>query len=258
MSSNLRIVLISLAGSARRDRASENLNALSIPWTFFDALREPAPGLPQYDIFRALRFWGRGLSKSEIGCAASHMSVMADSAKLPMGSWTLVVEDDVLLDPDFNYGALVSLCEAANIGYLRLFARHLAPSRHVTRLGHRELIRFERAPMGTQAYLISSSAARGFIDGVRTIDRPIDWEMDRFWANGLLNYALFPFPCFELALQSSIRKAPDQPGEPTMFDRIAWFAWKSKEYIRRWLKNIYLRQNDTRIRRLFANSPIKF
>jgi GR25 family glycosyltransferase involved in LPS biosynthesis len=258
MNCDLSIVVISLADSVRRNRVSGNLNSLRIPWTFFDALREPAANLPQYSVAGALRFWGRGLSRSEIGCAASHMNVIADIAKLQGGSWTLVLEDDVILDPDFDYRALVSVCEIAGIGYLRLHARHLARSKHVTWLGHRELIRFERAPMGTQAYLISSSGARGFIDEVRTIDRPIDWEMDRFWANGLCNYALFPFPCFELALPSSIRNASDMPEEPTIFDRIAWFAWKSKEYIRRFFKNIYLRQRDRRIRRLFANGEIKF
>src|SRR5471030_986932 len=102
--------------------------------------------------------------------------------------------------------------------------------------------------MGTQAYLISATAAQGFINGVRILNRPIDWEMDRFWAAGLNIYALFPFPCFELALPSSIAKAPESTKEPRVFDRIVWFTRKSKEYIRRVFMNIYLRQRDKRIR----------
>ncbi|MFK4505571.1 glycosyltransferase family 25 protein [Bradyrhizobium daqingense] len=104
MGSPLRIVAISLAGSVRRERASANLESLEIPWTFFDALRVPAKGLPQYDEALAIRLWGRGLSRAEIGCAASHMSVMAQVAASDAdNSWTLVIEDDVILDAGFSF-----------------------------------------------------------------------------------------------------------------------------------------------------------
>ncbi|MGV7219706.1 glycosyltransferase family 25 protein [Bradyrhizobium sp. UFLA05-112] len=253
MGSNLRIMAISLAGSHRRQRATENLDALDIPWSFFDALRVPAQGLPQYDEALAIRFWGRGLSRAEIGCAASHMSIMAQLAESDSeDSWTLVMEDDVVLDAGFGFRSLPDICKAAEIGYLRLYGRHMAQCKHVAWLDQRELVRFERAPMGTQAYLISSRAARRFIDSVTTIHRPVDWEMDRFWANGLYNYALFPFPCLELTMTSSIAKAADSVREPTAIDRAAWFAWKSKEYVLRLSENIRLRQSDKRIRSRLA------
>jgi GR25 family glycosyltransferase involved in LPS biosynthesis len=253
MGSHFSIVVISLAGSVRRERASADLNLLDVPWTFFDALRVPAEGLPQYDEAQAIRFWGRGLSKAEIGCAASHMSVMAKLASSGTDdSWMLVVEDDVVLDARFDFRSLLDVCKAADIGYLRLYARHMAPCKHVAWLDQRELIRFERAPMGTQAYLVSCRAARGFIDSVTTISRPVDWEMDRFWANGLYNYALFPFPCLELTLPSSIAKAAESVRAPTLIDRAAWFAWKSKEYALRLSENVRLRQSDGRIRARLA------
>jgi GR25 family glycosyltransferase involved in LPS biosynthesis len=253
MGSNLSIVAISLAGSHRRERASANLNSLDVPWTFFDALRVPAKGFPQYDEALAVRFWGRGLSRAEIGCAASHMSVMTKLAASDTDdAWTLVVEDDVVLDAGFSFRSLPDICKVAEIGYLRLYGRHMAPCKHVAWLDQRELVRFERAPMGTQAYLISSRAARRFIDSVTTINRPVDWEMDRFWANGLYNYALFPFPCLELTMTSSIAKAADSVRAPTAIDRAARFAWKSKEYVLRLSENIRLRQSDKRIRARLA------
>lgn len=253
MGSNLRIVAISLVGSQRRERASANLDALNIPWSFLDALRVPAKGLPQYDEASAVRFWGRGLSKAEIGCAASHMRVMAQLAASDADdSWTLVVEDDVVLDAGFSFRSLPGICKAAEIGYLRLYGRHMAPCKHVAWLDQRELVRFKRAPMGTQAYLVSNRAARRFIDSVTTINRPVDWEMDRFWANGLYNYALFPFPCIELTMPSSIAKAADSACAPTAIDRTAWFAWKSKEYVLRLSENIRLRRSDRRIRARLA------
>ena len=167
----------------------------------------------------------------------------------------------MVLDTGFDYRSLVRVCETAGIAYLRLYARHLAAHRHVAWLDQRELVRFERAPMGTQAYLISSRGARRFIDSVATINRPVDWEMDRFWANGLYNYALFPFPCLELTLPSSIAKAAESVRAPTMIDKAAWFAWKSKEYALRLSENVRLRQSDRRIRARLAgitalHSPI--
>jgi GR25 family glycosyltransferase involved in LPS biosynthesis len=253
MSTNLKIAVISLAGSPRRARASANLDLLDIPWTFFDALCAPLNGFPQYDEALAIRRWGRGLSRTEIGCAASHMGIMAQLAASDADdAWTLVVEDDVVLDLGFSFRSLPDICEVAGIGYLRLYGRHMAPCRHVAWLDQRELVRFERAPMGTQAYLISTGAARRFIDSVTAIHRPIDWEMDRFWANGLYNYALFPFPCLELTTKSSIAKVADAACEPNSVDRAAWFAWKSKEYLLRLSENIRLRQSDRRIRARLA------
>ena len=256
MNHSLSIIVISLAGSGRRDRISSNLEALNVPWSFFDALRKPAAELPQYSEAESIRFLGRGLSKGEIGCAASHMKVLATLATSQRNSWALVVEDDVLLDTGFDYRSLVEICETAGIGYLRLYARHSAQSRHVVWLGQRELIRFKYAPMGTQAYLISSTAARRFIDSVQTICRPVDWEMDRFWANGLHNYALFPFPCFELTLELSIAKAAELTCAPTMIDKIRWFIWKSSEYVRRWRKNTQLRRFDKHIENRLAGRHI--
>jgi GR25 family glycosyltransferase involved in LPS biosynthesis len=258
MESALSLVVISFPDSARRDRIRANLEPLSIPWEFFDARREPRDDQPHYNSTESVRFWGRGLSKSEIGCAASHLDILMELAKSRHEKWLLVIEDDVALDPSFDYKALVHLCKTSSIGYLRLYARHVARSRHIVWLGQRELIRFKKAPMGTQAYLISSQQARSFVQTVRTISRPIDWEMDRFWANGLYNYALFPFPCLELGSGSSVRKQPELDTRPSAYDRIVWFFWKSKEALRRLLMNIYLRRQDAVVRKASKQGKFEF
>jgi len=252
------LVVISFPDSARRERIRANLESLSIPWRFFDARREPRDHLPCYDNTESVRFWGRGLSKSEIGCAASHLDILTELAKSQQEKWLLVIEDDVALDPGFDYRTLVELCKRIGIGYLRLYARHLARSRHVTWLGQRELIRFKKAPMGTQAYLISNQNARSFVEVVRRISRPIDWEMDRLWAIGLYNYALFPFPCLELTSGSSVKKQGELGSGPSVYDRVVWFFWKSKEAIRRFLANLYLRYWDAEVRRTFKAKPLEF
>jgi GR25 family glycosyltransferase involved in LPS biosynthesis len=257
MNSDMNVTVISFPDSPRRERVSANLNALGLPWRYFDALREAPPHLPQYDEAQSVRFWGRTLSQGEIGCAASHLAVLSELAAAREETWTLVLEDDVALDAGFHFKALLALCKTGRIGFLRLYARHLPALRNVTWLGQRELIRFERAPMGTQAYLISSSSARSFVNSVKAISRPIDWEMDRFWHNGLANYALFPFPCIELTTGSSINKQAESNRNPALADSIAWFVWKSKEALRRLLANLQLRHQDKTIRKAFEQHPLE-
>ncbi len=258
MESELSLVVISFPDSVRRERIRTNLAPLSIPWRFFDALREPRDDRPRYNNTESVRFWGRGLSKSEIGCAASHLNILTELADLRQESWLLVVEDDVFLDPGFDYRALVRLCKTSGIGYLRLYARHAARSRHIVWLGQRELIRFKKAPMGTQAYLISSQKARSFVRTVGTISRPIDWEMDRFWENGLYSYALFPFPCLEMGASSSVNKQSESDKRPSLYDRVVWFFWKSKEALRRLLMNIYLLRQDAVVRKTSERGKFEF
>jgi GR25 family glycosyltransferase involved in LPS biosynthesis len=258
MSTNLTVTVISFSNSPRRERVNANLNALGLPWKYFDAIREPPAHLPQYDESKAVRFWGRGLSQSEIGCAASHITVLDQIASSKKETWTLVMEDDVALDPGFNYNALIDLCSIGRIGFLRLYARHMPRLRNVTWLGQRELIRFEKAPMGTQAYVISSIKAQSFIKSLHAIKLPIDWEMDRFWHNELANYALFPFPCIELTTTSSIEKQAESVRKPSVLDRTSWFAWKSKEAIRRFVANHRLRRNDGVIRQALRQRSLEF
>jgi GR25 family glycosyltransferase involved in LPS biosynthesis len=258
MASEFSIVVISFPHSTRRDRIRESLDAVSLPWRFFDARREPQASQPCYSNKESVRFWGRSLSRSEIGCAASHLEILTELANSQEQKWLLVIEDDVALDPCFDYRTLVELCKTGGIGYLRLYARHLARPRHVVWLGQRELIRFKKAPMGTQAYLISTTNARSFVKTVHSISRPIDWEMDRFWENGLYNYALFPFPCLELVTGSSINKRSETDTEPSAYERIFWFVWKSKEALRRFVTNVYLRRRDAELRRAFKQRPLEF
>lgn len=252
LAERVRVVVISLADSPRRERITRQLATAQMQWSFFDALRNLQVGQPGYEESRALRYWGRPLTPSEIGCAASHIAVLEAVSQRSEGEWTVVMEDDVFLDPAFDVARAAKFCKLAGIGYLRFYAKHLASPVHVAWLGRRELVRFKRAPMGTQAYLVSPKAARQFLRSLRFVDRPIDWEMDRFWANGLLNYAICPFPCIELNVGSSVSKRPSG-ASPGVADRLVWVAWKLYQRTLRTLHNLCLRRNDASIRRSYAS-----
>src|SRR3546814_17773491 len=57
---------------------------------------------------------------------------------------------------------------------------------------------------GTQGYAITLEGARRLAEHCRTVRRPIDDEMDRSWAHGLPNLALYPAPILEAAVVSDI------------------------------------------------------
>jgi GR25 family glycosyltransferase involved in LPS biosynthesis len=122
----------------------------------------------------------------------------------------VVLEDDVLLDERFDFGALPTLMSQLDIHYLKLYSRFLTRFRYLGRIGQRGLYRFVVPPYGSQAYVISKVGARRLVSAAKRIERPIDDEMDRYWVNGLPTYVLFPFPVLESELGSTIAKGSAQ------------------------------------------------
>ena len=246
----LQIVVISLANSSRRARLIPALEAVGLPWSFFDANTKPTdrPYCPQ----RALEIWGRPLTAGEIGAAASHLEVIAACTKGPADSWTLVLEDDVFLDPLFDYRKVIAMCDDLGLDYLRLYARAIAPMRHIAWLDQRQLVRFRRSPMGSQAYLISGRGAALASPQMPRIDRPIDWELDRFWHNGLPMYALFPFPAIELMSPSTVSKFPNDPLQPSAAQKVLRIGNRARDYLRRAGANGRLLARDATLKRRLA------
>lgn len=181
-----------------------------LDWSFFDALDSRSGiGLDE-DPNKQIRLYGRNLTAAEIGCFKSHYSVIKEHADNGSG-WLLVLEDDVYLDTNFDFTEIIKLLDRSDIGYCRLFSKAYKKARYVAPLsGFRQLIRFSTDPYGTQAYLINTESARTFVDSVKDISLPIDDEMGRFWNGGLVPYCIFPFPCIELSVPSSISNDRDE------------------------------------------------
>lgn len=196
---------------ARRARVVAMLSKeKKLDWSFFNAFGPRSDIGLNEDSNKQIRLYGRNLTTAEIGCFKSHYSVIKDHADNGSG-WLLVLEDDVYLDSNFDFTELIHLLEKNGIGYCRLFAKAYKQARCIASLsGFRQLIRFSTDPYGTQAYLIDIHSARDFIGSVNDISLPIDDEMGRFWKNGLVPYCIFPFPCIELAVPSSISNDRDE------------------------------------------------
>jgi glycosyl transferase, family 25 len=173
---------------ARHDMAFERFAAV-------DGLAVPDP-------LRGYFFDGDGrpaatLTKGEIGCYASHLSVWrrVASGQYPV---TLICEDDICL-PDNFHEMLVAALAAAPPGWgvIRLSApskRIIWPIRQICD-GHK-LVHYSKIPPLLGAYLISQrGAAKLLRPGLRA--RPVDLDMARPWEIDLELYGIDPAPVYQ-------------------------------------------------------------
>jgi len=207
MAVRTRVLVVSLQGALdRRERfvarASENI----ISFEFFDACSGLIPAL-NYEPSVALKEHGRALQDGELGCYSSHYSIWEQLLSDKEYDQYIVLEDDIIAD----WRRLKQIAEfpfaEAGLHYVRLYQK--SPARFIVlerQFINRDLklIRLLDSAYGTQGYLITRAGARAFLDGCRQVRRPIDDEMDRWWAHGIPNLALFPFPLLEEAVGSEI------------------------------------------------------
>ena len=85
---------------------------------------------------------------------------------------------------------------------------------------------------GTQGYAITLAGARAFVDECRVIVRPIDDAMDRSWAHGVRNLALFPAPILEATVPSAIGTARFAGKNDPAFHTLRQRAWRQLERTR--------------------------
>lgn len=201
--------VISLAGSPRRAGMAAQLDRVTGPggapldWAFFDAC-EAVPPILTHDLAATRATIRRDMTRGEIGCFASHVSLWHWLGRQPPDRLLLVLEDDLVLDPEFMAQLSQIAASHPEIPYLRLYAKAPAPARVIGRVAGRHLVRYQGIAFGTQAYLMRPAAAQRLAASVIRITRPIDDEMDRYWAHGVANLGLFPFPVMELGLPSTI------------------------------------------------------
>ena len=137
------------------------------------------------------------LLDGEIGCYASHLSIMTRFvADLSIQSPILVLEDDLRLTE--NFPRIVSLV-----------AEHMRKDRaieHVHLTGKprccwckylpldetHALIRACKPVVGTGAYLLTRRGAKKFLDYTPKRCRPIDQDLRRVWENGISSGMIMP------------------------------------------------------------------
>ena len=228
------IWVVSLATAEARRRAfADRARDATLPWRFFDACTGPAEGMA-IDEVAVRRNKGRALTRGEIGCYASHYSIWRDMAARGVRQ-AIVLEDDTLVDWAYlDRLARVDL-HAADIDYLRLYAKRPTYQRVVRGdfLQHsRTVVELIGLAYGTQGYAITLAGAQLLAAHCRTVRRPIDDEMDRSWAHGLRNLALFPAPILEATVASDIGAARFAPKADPAFHSLRQKAWRRLERTR--------------------------
>jgi len=199
-----KVWVVSIADAKTR-RNTFSAAANFSDWQFFDAHTE-VKGALLYDKERVAGRYGRVMGMGELGCYSSHYAVWEWLLQSEFDQM-IVLEDDVVADGGFI--DMLKHCSLAERGieYLRLFAKMPAPWRFVASPyleRYRHLIRYTGYALGTQAYAITRRGAERFIESGRSIEAPVDVYMDRTWAHGVLNLALYPFPVYERFQPSSI------------------------------------------------------
>lgn len=201
-----RILVVSLKGAEARRRAfGAAAGEARLDWEFFDAFESLHPAL-DYREEEALVAKGRPLTRGEIGCYSSHYEAWRQLADGPHDQY-IVLEDDVIADWDYLAAFARIDHGAAGHDYIRLYYKKPAPMRMIEKdFGARTrwLVELRGFCFGTQGYLVTRKAARAFVAHLAIMRRPVDDEMDRAWAHGIPNLAVFPFPIMERAQESGI------------------------------------------------------
>ena len=198
-----KIYVINMKSSTeRRAKIAARLDALGLPYTFFDAVRGADldyKNAPYYDRQKRLRYFGRDLLPGEIGCLLSHRGVyqqmLIDNVEV-----ALVLEDDVTLSDDFKEILERIMAHDKKWDLLRFLGNKKPFSK-----GYRTLealdethnfIRIPTVPGGAYGYMLTRKAAAVLIEQTACIAFPIDTIHGRVWDTGLDVYALLPSPVY--------------------------------------------------------------
>jgi glycosyl transferase family 25 len=208
-----KILVISMDGAVERQRAfAERAKDAGVEWRFAPAYTSLHPAL-QYVEEDAIIGWGRPLRRGELGCYSSHYAAWEQLLADDVDQY-VVLEDDVIVDWTFLRMLAPAKIGKWKIDYLRLYYK--TPCKYSV-LKHKfieeahTLIELKGMALGTQGYVITKAGARGFMDGCKKVVRPIDVAMDRVWAHGVKNRAVFPFPIMEEAVSSGIGPSRYEP-----------------------------------------------
>lgn len=218
---------------ARRHAFAARAGDTKLAWRFFDACTAPAAGMT-IDEPAIRRNKGRVMSKGEIGCYASHFSIWQDLIARGVRQ-AIVLEDDTVVDWTYLEALAATDLGAEGIDYLRLYAKRPTWQRVVRQdfLQHsRAVVEVVGLAYGTQGYAITRDGARRLAAHCKTVRRPIDDEMDRSWAHGLPNLALYPAPILEAAVASDIGNSRFVPKTDPLYHSVRQKVWRQWERAR--------------------------
>lgn len=175
------VFVVNLESSAdRREFISAQLDKLGIPFEIFPAV--DGRKLPQeevdagYDAAGSVSFFGRELTRGEIGCSWSHLNIYRRMVEDKIEE-ALVLEDDVILCDELPE-ILKREAEFPGDWELMFLSHNNAVSSVWDRqklFGPYHIVRFVENPNWTSGYLIRLSGAAKLLEAGFPIRMPADW-----------------------------------------------------------------------------------
>jgi glycosyl transferase family 25 len=204
----LPIFIINLDSDRKRlQLITKQMDKLSLPFQRFSAIRgNDLPASIAHFFKNDDGSIASQLSSGEIGCYASHLTLMRQVSE--SGQTALILEDDVVIEPTFPalLDELLALDEPWDILRLTVSPRNNSPWLRLRGLSNGySLARYFRVPPRTGAYLIRPEGARKFLEWQRPRWRPVDQDLRRVWDHGLKTLHVVPVPVMQNLGESTIR-----------------------------------------------------
>jgi glycosyl transferase family 25 len=191
----VQILVISLKRSLdRRKQVEKEMQKISLPWTFLDAVDGSALAVPpvEYKPNKVKRLQGYALTPNEIGCYLSHKKAWKCCVEKNMP--TLILEDDFVLSSDFEGILNALLIEVTEWSFVRLQGLYEVPFNLVLEQSEFTLVKNQGDAVGATAYLLKPPVAERLIKHSVDIYEPVDHFLEHHQKHGLEFLAIRPYP----------------------------------------------------------------
>jgi glycosyl transferase family 25 len=195
LSSQIQILVISLKRSLdRRKQVEKEMQKISLPWTFLDAVDGSALVVPpvEYKSNKVKRLQGYALTPNEIGCYLSHKEAWKRCAEKNVP--TLILEDDFVLSSNFEKILNALLNEVTEWSFVRLQGLYEVDFKKVLEQSELTLVKNQGDAVGATAYLLKPSVAARLIKHSVDIYEPVDHFLEHYQKHGLEFLAVRPYP----------------------------------------------------------------
>jgi glycosyl transferase family 25 len=209
--SQIQILVISLKRSLdRRKQAEKEMQKISLPWAFLDAVDGSALVVPpvEYKSNKVKRLQGYALTLNEIGCYLSHKEAWKCCVEKNVP--TLILEDDFVLSSNFEKILNALLNEVTEWSFLRLQGLYEVDFKNVFEQSELTLVKNQGDPVGATAYLLKPLVAARLIKHSVDIYEPVDHFLEHYQKHGLEFLALRPYPIDITRAKSTIADRPER------------------------------------------------
>jgi len=191
----LQVLVISLQRSLdRRTKVKSELQTVSLPWSFLDAVDGSALKNPpdEYKPLKVKCLQGYELTPNEIGCYLSHKEAWRRCVEKNIP--TLIFEDDFVLDLEFGHTILALLNRPNDWNFVRLQGLYDVPYRELSSIDGVHLVKNIGDAVGATSYLLKPEVAQTLINESSDIYEPVDHFLEHQKKHGLEFLAVRPYP----------------------------------------------------------------